>query len=85
MRTIGHHRLFSILLILAVAVTARVVVAQDSVEQLWQQGIAAATAGKYDRAEEVWRKVLQIDPKNANAHYNLGSALYNQKKLGTCK
>jgi predicted TPR repeat methyltransferase len=70
MRTIGHHRLFPILLILAVAVTARVVVAQDSVEKLFQQGNAAATAGKYDRAEEIWRTILKVDPKNAAASYN---------------
>jgi Flp pilus assembly protein TadD len=81
MRTTGHHRLFPILLILALAVTARVVVAQDSVEQLFQQGNAAETAGKSDRAEEIWRKVLKIEPKNAKAYYNLGNALYGQKKF----
>jgi tetratricopeptide (TPR) repeat protein len=81
MRTIGHHRLFPILLILAVAVTTRVVVAQESVEQLWQQGNAAETAGKYDRAEEIWRKVIQINPKNAKAYNNLGNALSDQNKL----
>jgi protein O-GlcNAc transferase len=81
MKTIGHHRLFPILLILAVAVTTRVVVAQDSVEQLWQQGDAAETAGKYDRAEEIWRKVILIEPKNAKAYNNLGNALSDQKKF----
>ncbi len=81
MRTICHHRLFPILLILAVAVTTRVVVAQDNFEQLFQQGNAAETAGKHDRAEEIWRKVLQIEPKNAVAYYNLGLALSGQKKL----
>jgi tetratricopeptide (TPR) repeat protein len=81
MRTIGHHRLFPILLILAVAVTTRAVVAQDSVEQLWQQGNAAETSHEYHRAEEIWRKVLQIDSNNARAYYNLGNTLRQQKKL----
>ena len=81
MLPIDHHRLFPILLVLAVAVTTRVVVAQESVEQLSQQGIAAETAGKYDRAEDIWRKVLKIDPYNAKAYRHLGDALQRQKKL----
>lgn len=31
--------------------------------------------GKTDEAVVEWRRVLEIDPQNASAHYNLGAAL----------
>ena len=56
----------------------------QSFRQLWQQGEAANNAGNYAQAELIWRRVLQrrIRRRNrANAHYNLGIALYHQGQL----
>ena len=36
---------------------------------------------KYTEAEAELKKVIEFDPKNAAAHYNLGVALYRQNKL----
>ena len=52
-----------------------------SVEELFQQGNAAQTAGQYAEAETIWRQVLRSDRLNAAAYSNLGLALYEQKKL----
>jgi tetratricopeptide (TPR) repeat protein len=35
-------------------------------------GVALASEGKYSEAREQFRKVLEADPGNANAHYNFG-------------
>jgi tetratricopeptide (TPR) repeat protein/V8-like Glu-specific endopeptidase len=82
MSMIGRHRLFVVLLALSLATPPGIVFAQDnSVEQLFQQGNAAGMAGNHVRAEEIFRKILQIDPNHVGVRQNLGHALMNQEKF----
>ncbi|MBD2605095.1 tetratricopeptide repeat protein [Scytonema hofmannii FACHB-248] len=70
----------ALFLSLSLAATPLVAVAQ-SLEQLFQQGNAAQEAGNYPHAENIWLRIIQQYPNNANAYYNLGLALYYQNKL----
>jgi tetratricopeptide (TPR) repeat protein len=45
-----------------------------------QVGIYAAAAGKFEQAEAAWKKSLEIQPKQWQAHYNLGE-LYRVANL----
>ncbi|NEP01302.1 MAG: tetratricopeptide repeat protein [Symploca sp. SIO2E9] len=74
------HRFFSLLLTLSLVAIPQVVVAQ-SIEQLFQQGNAAQDAGNFSEAEHIFRRVIQSEPNNTDAYYNLGLALYYQGKL----
>ncbi len=47
---------------------------QALVEQFFNQGVALFNAGDSAAAVEQFEAVLQIDPKNAQAHYRLGVA-----------
>ncbi|WGV27865.1 tetratricopeptide repeat protein [Halotia branconii] len=76
-----NPKLIALFLSLSLAITPQLASAQTTIEQLFQQGNAAQDAGKYPQAEAIWLRVLQINPKDANAYYNLGRALYDQKKL----
>jgi len=56
----------------------------QSVDEFFQQGIAAQSAGRFSEAESIWRRLLQSDPKNPFAYIaynNLGNALSAQGKL----
>ncbi len=53
----------------------------QSVDELFERGNAAQSQGRYEDAEQTWRRVLQIDPNNVDAHIWLGLALYYQGKL----
>ncbi|MFM7449958.1 MAG: tetratricopeptide repeat protein, partial [Leptolyngbyaceae cyanobacterium] len=53
----------------------------QTIDQLLQQGIESGTSGRYVEAERIFRQAISQDPKNAAAYYNLGLALYYQKKL----
>ncbi|MEH1862524.1 MAG: tetratricopeptide repeat protein [Nostoc sp.] len=77
-----HNRIFTTLfLTLSLATTPQFVVAQNNIEQLFQQGNAAETVGNNSQAETIWRKVLQLEPNNGKAYNNLGNALRRQEKL----
>jgi superkiller protein 3 len=69
-----------LLLTLSLASVPNVAFAQ-TLEQLLQQGNAALDAKKYSEAENIWRKVIQLNPNNAVAFSNLCDALYRQNKL----
>ncbi|MFM7405084.1 MAG: tetratricopeptide repeat protein [Cuspidothrix sp.] len=76
------NRIFSVLLLaLSLTTTPQLVFAQNSVEQLFQQGTAAETVGNNSQAETIWRKVIQLEPNNGKAYNNLGNALRRQGKL----
>lgn len=60
--------------------TPRLVFAQ-SIDQLFQQGNAAQDARNYSQAEAIWRRVIQLAPKDPIAYRNLGVALREQGKL----
>jgi superkiller protein 3 len=53
----------------------------QSVDELFERGNAAQSQGRYEDAEQTWRRVLQIDPNNSGAYNNLGNALRRQGKL----
>jgi len=53
----------------------------QSIDQLIEQGSAAQASGKYTEAENIWRKVIEINPKLAAAYNNIGYNLYYQGKL----
>jgi tetratricopeptide (TPR) repeat protein len=77
-----HNRIFTTLfLILSLATTPQLVVAQNNIEQLFQQGDAAELVGNNSQAETIWRKVLQVEPNNGKAYNNLGNALRRQGKI----
>ncbi|WP_414584480.1 tetratricopeptide repeat protein [Scytonema sp. PCC 10023] len=76
-----HQTIFVIVLTLCLAVTPGLVAAQSSIEQLLKQVNAAESVGNYSQAENIWRRVLQLEPNNSNAYNNLGNALRQQKKL----
>jgi protein O-GlcNAc transferase len=77
-----HNRIFTTLfLILSLATTPQLVVAQNNIEQLFQQGDAAETVGNNSQAETIWRQVLELEPNNGKAYNNLGNALRRQGKI----
>jgi superkiller protein 3 len=53
----------------------------QSVDELFERGNAAQSQGRYEDAEQTWRRVLQIDPNNSGAYVGLGVALSDQGKL----
>ncbi|MEI2422828.1 tetratricopeptide repeat protein, partial [Arthrospira platensis SPKY2] len=55
--------------------------AAQTVDEWFERGNAAWAAGRYREAEEIWRRVLQIEPNNSWAYVGLGIALYHQGKL----
>ncbi|MDZ8104655.1 MAG: tetratricopeptide repeat protein [Nostoc sp. DedQUE12a] len=77
-----HNRIFTTLfLTLSLATTPQLVVAQNNIEQLFQQGNAAQEAGKYSQSEAIYRRIIQIEPNNATAYYKLCDVLDYQNKL----
>ncbi|BAY79561.1 TPR repeat-containing protein (plasmid) [Nostoc linckia NIES-25] len=79
---IMHNRIFTTLfLTLSLATTPQLVVAQNNIEQLFQQGKAAQEAGKYSESEATYRRIIQIEPNNATAYYKLCDVLDDQNKL----
>lgn len=52
----------------------------QSDRQYIREGNKAFRAGSYDKAEVAYRKALEKNPKSAIASYNLGNALFAQKK-----
>ena len=51
---------------------------QESVQALLARGIHAHHAQQYDTALETYRKVLERDPANPHAHYNIAQ-IYNAR------
>ncbi|RMF77902.1 MAG: tetratricopeptide repeat protein [Planctomycetota bacterium] len=49
--------------------------------QLLSAGVGNLVAGNFPTAEEIYRKLLEIEPDNARAHKELGDALAGQMKL----
>ena len=45
------------------------------------EAITTHQEGKLEEAEQLYQKILKIDPKNIDAHNNLGSALYQLNRL----
>jgi len=57
------------------------IASEPTIDELFRQGNAAQTAGRFAEAEQFFRAVLRRDPRNAFAYNNLGNALGQQGKL----
>ena len=68
-------------LLTTLALTPPALVQAQSIEDLYQQGRATENAGDYAQAEAIWRQILQLDPNDTMAHFNLGVALGEQNAL----
>ena len=52
-----------------------------SIDQAFQKGVEAHTAGKLKEAEHIYRAILKIHPSHIAAHSNLGIMLYELGRL----
>lgn len=73
-------RFFSSLLTFSLLTLPYLTNAQD-VEQLLKSGIEAGENSNFAEAERIFNQIIAIDPNNAQAYYNLGTAQYDQGKL----
>ena len=46
---------------------------QEDAIEVYDRAVTAFSAQRYDEAEKLFRRVLQLTPKNADAKYNLGA------------
>jgi superkiller protein 3 len=53
----------------------------QTIEELFQQGNAAQEAENYSQAEAIYRRIIQLEPNNAKAYYQLCYVLDDQNKL----
>ena len=53
----------------------------EPVQALVQAAAAAANQGRWAEAEPLWRKVLAVDPRNAQALYSLGVHAFKRGQL----
>ena len=73
-------RLLALVLTLSLAGMPQLAVAQ-TIEELFQQGNAAQEAENYSQAEAIYRRIIQLEPNNAEAYYKLCYVLDDQNKL----
>ena len=73
-------RLLALVLTLSMAGMPQLAVAQ-TIEELFQQGNVAQKAKNYSQAEEIYRRIIKIEPNNAKAYYKLCYVLDDQNKL----
>lgn len=66
--------MFTLFIIYAASVSAQ------TDRQYIREGNKAFRSGSYDKAEVAYRKALEKNPRSAIASYNLGNALFAQKK-----
>jgi len=69
-----------LLTILVLMITCSPLMAQQSVDAGLAKGNDAYRKQEFDKAQDFYRKVLEKSPSNATASYNLGNALYRDKK-----
>lgn len=73
-------RFFLPLALAAVIFTAQPVFAQG-ISELRQQGVAAQAAGNFSEAEQIFRRIINIDPNNDAVYNSLGIALASQRNF----
>ena len=54
---------------------------QMTAAQIFSSAVAAHQAGDRERAEALYKRVLQANPKDDQAQYLLGALFYEQRKL----
>ena len=69
-----------LLTILVLMITCSPLMAQQSVDAGLAKGNDAYRKQEFDKAQDFYRKVLEKSPSNSTASYNLGNALYRDKK-----
>lgn len=65
----------------ALLLTSALVLQAQTVEGDLQKGNDYYRIGQFDLAERYYRAALEADPGNTTARYNLGNALYHQRKF----
>ena len=71
---------FTYILIALIAVAPAYAVPQvETVQVLLEQGQTLYDAGRYAEAQAVFQQAVDLEPKSALAHYQLGMALYQQE------
>jgi hypothetical protein len=68
-------------LILMLAVLAALPARADTASDLYKQGLTAVEEGNVRAAELAFNEVLRLQPKNANARYQLGQLRANQDSI----
>ena len=68
------------LLLLGLTLVTPTLAQSQNLAELSAQGKAALRDQQFDRAEKIYEQVIKLDPRSAEAHSNLGLALY---MLGT--
>jgi Flp pilus assembly protein TadD len=68
------NRLFPLILSFSLVTVPTIAIAQ-STSDLYRQGNAAQAAGNYREVERIFRRIIQLDPNDARAYYNLGTVL----------
>jgi tetratricopeptide (TPR) repeat protein len=53
----------------------------DDVDKLVALGILFGKSGEYERALEIWKRAVILDPDSSEVHYNLGLTAYQLKNL----
>ena len=72
-----RQRAATLILLLLVSTLS---MAQKSDRNYIRQGNKSFRAGQFDQSEVAYRKALEKNPRNPQAHYNLGNSLMAQKK-----
>ena len=52
----------------------------DAAQRQYQQALTLFRDGQYDRAAEVLKKTIALQPQSAEAHHLLGLALFSREK-----
>jgi Flp pilus assembly protein TadD len=60
-------------------------VKREKANAVFKEAYDAAAKGRHAAAEQLYRKVIEINPQNADAHSNLGVSLQNQGRLAEAK
>jgi tetratricopeptide (TPR) repeat protein len=80
MRVVVNKKLFVSLLCLFLAFTPQLTFAQNTYLNKIFQAKAAQDAGEYSKAEELWKEVIKLNPKESDAYAGLGDLLRLKRK-----
>ena len=74
-----------LLILLAVLLTGSLLARQDAPAALFQQANRLYQAEKYEQALELYKKVLSLDPYDADTYYDMGLAYYKKGEIDKAK
>lgn len=82
-QSLNRYSVFVILLTSLLLAPGNVAAVTINKEQLFQVATLAARDGQYDKAEEFYKKVLEIDPRFAPAYNSLGMVYLSRGGAGS--